>query len=114
MTVRLWHVDVGLPTYVRHPTGSVRLQYSKHARDRAASKSFKLPIVLPWSVVRLVEVETVGTVTSKYVVRGPYDALRDIVLVVQPDGFVRTAWLNDKADVHATLDRTKYDDPKDA
>lgn len=55
---------------------------------------------------------------TKYVFRHSYDETRDVVIVLAPtiDGgkcdwknvVVKTAWLNNKDDVHATLDEKRY------
>lgn len=56
-----------------------------------------------------------GWHVTKYVVRMFYDSTRDVtfVIAVEPKNktlaFIKTAWLNDKSDVHTTLDSTKYD-----
>ena len=44
----------------------------------------------------------------KTVIRTPYDNTRDISIVVR-DGFIVSAWLNDKNDNHISLDRSKYE-----
>ena len=48
----------------------------------------------------------------KMVVRTSYDDDRDISIVVR-EGFVVTAWLNNKIDKHETLDVNKYYKPLD-
>ena len=54
-----------------------------------------------------------GWHVTKFVVRVPYDAYRDVTFVVatrtdSTHAFIRTAWLNDKRDIHLTLDKSKY------
>ncbi len=44
----------------------------------------------------------------KTVIRTPYDDNRDISIVIRY-GYIVSAWLNDKCDNHATLDRSKYE-----
>ena len=44
----------------------------------------------------------------KFGVRIPYNDNEDVIIFYNPNGTVRTAWLNYKADNHNTLDRSKY------
>ena len=48
----------------------------------------------------------------KMVVRTSYDNDRDISIVVR-EGFILTCWINDKTDLHFTLDVNKYYKPLD-
>ena len=48
----------------------------------------------------------------KMVVRTSYDDNRDISIVVR-EGFIVTCWLNDKNDLHFSLDENKYYKPLD-
>lgn len=56
-----------------------------------------------------------GWHVTKYVVRMSYDENRDVTFVIavkhtnKTSAFIKTAWLNNKSDVHTTLDLTKYD-----
>ena len=54
------------------------------------------------------EVETTNGIVTKCVIRCEYDEGRDISIVIR-DGFVATSWLNDRCDLHVTLDRSKYE-----
>jgi hypothetical protein len=61
-----------------------------------------------------------GWHVTKYVVRVSYDNTRDVTFVIAlkkddktnkldyKKAFIKTAWLNDKYDVHSTLDKSKY------
>lgn len=55
-----------------------------------------------------------GWHVTKYVVRVSYDETRDVTIVIATNpknknhAFVKTAWLNDKQDVHKTLNKIKY------
>lgn len=108
----LYHVDVWhpLPT----PEGQQWLKYSRHSMARAEQKGFVLPPWVNWADGTVVETLVSDGVVEKRVVRFPYYNDNDIVLVIQPDGFVRTAWLNARSDKHATLDTSKFvPKPKD-
>lgn len=54
------------------------------------------------------EVEVENEEVTKCVVRCIYDRNRDISIVFRK-GLVVTAWLNDKNDLHNTLDESKYE-----
>lgn len=65
----------------------------------------------------LYEVETKGKDDiTKCVLRTSYDLDKDISIVfaVSKDGknIVKTAWLNNKRDIHTTLDKSKYYKPQ--
>ena len=53
------------------------------------------------------EVETDNNKVVKCCVRTPYNAQKDICLVIR-QGVVITAWLCNRNDTHKTLDRSKY------
>lgn len=54
------------------------------------------------------EVEVENEEVTKCVVRCIYDKNRDISIVFRK-GLIVTAWLNDKNDLHFTLDESKYE-----
>ena len=54
------------------------------------------------------EVETTDDIVTKCVIRCEYDESRDISIVVR-NGFIVTCFLNNKWDVHDSLDRSKYE-----
>ncbi len=112
----LYHVDLGIPQTIRssiRTTGLVLPKYSQHARDQAAQKHIELPDIIDFAQCRPCEIEckrdgTIQKVVYRLVYKG--DPKCDLVLVIHPaDNFVRTVWLNAHADMHATLDRTKYE-----
>ena len=53
------------------------------------------------------EVEVESGVVTKCVIRVKYDDRNDISIVAR-DGFVQTCWINDNKDLHATLNKSKY------
>lgn len=101
-----FHRDLGLPPF-NPPTTGLMLTYSVHAKQRAFQKLVTLPLTLP--PVEVVEVTLDKGVVIKWLVRvtGRVRGL-DLCMVVQPDGFVRTVWLNATFDNHSTLDKSKY------
>ena len=44
----------------------------------------------------------------KYAVRLSLDDDNDISMVIDRNGYIRTAWINSKEDTHRTLDKSKY------
>lgn len=68
--------------------------------------------------VNIFEIGTSHSITKypnthiiKFGVRFPYNDEEDIIIIYNPNGSVRTAWLNYKEDNHKTLDVTKYIQP---
>jgi len=112
----LFHADIRLPQGFVAPTGTVALEYSRHAiaecnRDRYGKIRQFGRISL--SRFRVIEVETddrTGKVV-KLVIRGAYELGMDVVMAVNPrpgSWLVRTVWLNSSQDAHRTLDRGRY------
>ncbi len=111
----LYHTEVGIPDQVKsqvRQTGLVVPKYSQHAQDVAAQRAIELPDLIDYTKCRPVEIETKRDGTIKKVVYCTSyvdDPKRELVLVVHPaDNFVRTVWLNQTEDQHATLDRSLY------
>jgi hypothetical protein len=110
---QLFHKDIGIPTGVSGPPAGLRLTYSSHAKRAALDDRLtRVPATLP-AIFTVIEVEVVNKRPTKWVVRIPAapNEQRDLILVVQPDGFVRTIWTNDKNDTHKTLKRWLYTPP---
>lgn len=103
----VYHKDIGLPNNFQQPVPGTKLNYSPHSKDRIEQKGLRAPLTLP-SVFDIIEVAMVGQKVIKWVLRWRMDASTDIVLVLQPDGWVRTAWPNAHSDTHGTLNRSKY------
>ena len=111
-STRLYHKDVFLPELVREDT-VVRLRYSRHAQAEADSDRYghiSLPQRLDTRDAVLIEAEVDPhrKEVLKRVYRTKLDEKRDMVLVVQPDGLVRTVWVNLATDKHGTLDKRKF------
>ena len=108
----LFHRDIGFPEGVEQPAIGLILAYSRHAEDKAFTCGVaNLPPYLP-EIFDVVEVEVINGRVSKWVVRMPWTATSDLVLVIVPDGWVKTVWVNRTTDLHATLDRSRYDVPE--
>ena len=116
---KTYHVDIGLPEGVQQPSEAHPLVYSQHAKHEAGREAarghvIELPHQLP--AYRLVEVQILGHVAVKWVVRVRVNDTQDLVLVLQNNEahyLVRTVWVNEASDNHKTLDRSKYALPMD-
>ncbi len=102
-----YHKDIGLPNDFEQPKPGMVLRYGQHAKERADEKGVPLPAKLP-QTVDIIEVQMMKYRVLKWVLRFQVSLLWDVVMVVLPDGFVKTAWLNSHTDLHRTLDRSKY------
>lgn len=111
--MKSFHRDAyGFPKNLLMKAGKITPKYSQHAKEQASIKGFQLPKEIQWEVPEVVEVHLKGgRIFEKVIVRVPYDRHEDISFVIQPDGFVRTAWLNKNTDKHFTLDKSKYTIP---
>lgn len=109
----LYHKDVGFPGWYERPTYIVQLRYGTHAQQSADTDQLgkvNLPDILP-NTFEPIEIEVIGSGVNKTLYRGPYDHYRDLSLVVERNGFVRTIWFNHKKDTHNKLDTSKYVNP---
>lgn len=116
----LYHERVYWPESVTQalaqmPT-TIRLRYTRHARQAAISDRYLPNIVLPdiirtaaWHPVEA-ELSQTGRLV-KVLLQQPYRYHDDykLSIVVHPeDGTVRTVWLNRRTDHHRTLDVRRY------
>jgi hypothetical protein len=109
----LFHTDVFMPQRYRQPVFEGVLRYGPHAKNARQSDrfgSFDLPRVFCAANAQLIEVEYDEQKDKivKQVWRQQLDDRRDIVLVICPNGFVRTAWINLRSDKHKTLNAARY------
>lgn len=110
----LYHRDIGFPKDVRFIVGILRLRYSAHALhecDNDRYGAFEPPATIDVGTGEPVEIEVECGVVVKAVYRAQFDDELDVVIVVTPDGWVKTAWLNQRNDKHRSLDRSKYRRP---
>lgn len=112
----LYHADIRLPNGYALPDRRVSLNWTRHA-DRARTTDRYAPEIprfetIPLSSFRTVEVGVEGSKVVKVVIRGKWTANYDVVFVLIPNGTrpwtVKTVWINERNDSHATLDRSKY------
>lgn len=112
-------VDAAIDCYKRTLYGRP-MAYSGHAlrayaEDRYHPKNgavATMPKLWPRKV-ELVELETIdGKVPSKLVLRLELTATIDLVVVLSiVTGVIKTVWLNERHDTHATLNLSRYDKP---
>ena len=107
----LFHSEVFMPAKF-NARFETTLKYGRHAVEAASNDRYgkvDLPAKFDSACATLVEVETDSdSKVLKKVYRVCLDATRDLVMVIQPDGFVRTVWVNLRTDKHRSLDRTRY------
>jgi hypothetical protein len=108
---QLFHKDLGIPpTLAQGPPAGMKLYYRGHPIDRATQKEIRnLPPYVPANYT-LIEVESHRGAPVKWVIRTEHfnDPQNDLVIVILPNGSVKTVWLNDKRDTHRTLNRSYY------
>lgn len=125
----LYHIEVYMPQeYIdsslssQRALGTYRFSYHlkkrlfgdrdyKHALNNKVLvqciNSLRLSPIVPF------EIEVDDGEVVKLVVRVPYTEENDVSIAIQLNSsngcpLIKTAWLNDKNDVHTTLDTTKY------
>ena len=107
---RLYHKDLGFPPDMVLPPTDLWLHYTGHALYAASQEGIQardLPTRLPASF-QVVEVEMLGDLTTKWVLRWRFTAEDDLVVVILRDGTVKTVWVNHVEDTHRTLQRHRY------
>lgn len=124
---KLYHKEIGFPSDIHIPTGHMDVSYSRHALDEANSDKYggiDLPDTINFQLSNVIEIEVDSVKTDfaihnriiKMVVRVPYDEEKDLVLALIPSGadnaIVKTVWFNTKGDVHRTLNRSRYTNPR--
>lgn len=111
---KLYHFKIYIPENLKTRYGTLsRLVYSNHAKQAALNDRYgkiNCPISLNTDTAQVIEVEAEGNIVIKVVYRIPYSSQYDLCLAVIPrQSFVKTVWLNDKCDLHKTLDMSKYE-----
>lgn len=111
--LELYHAQVHLPAAFARPIFEGRLNYGAHAKNAAKSDRyghFELPECFFARNARLIEAEldTDRNIITKQVWRQQLDSHRDLVLVINRDGFVRTVWINLRSDRHTSLNTARY------
>lgn len=113
MSLYLFHAEVFMPASYARPIHEGELKYGKHALSEATVDRYgyiPLPQSFTAAQAQLIEAEVDASTNEvvKQVWRQKLDAERDIVLVINRGGFVRTVWVNLRKDKHHTLNRSKY------
>lgn len=113
----LYHKELGLPALAFRATAR-RPHYTPHALTACLNDRYG-QILPPASITlkaeQVVEVEVRGGKVEKIVVRLPYNDRFDLVAALcnfSADSVtVKTVWLNERNDTHATLNRSLYVQP---
>lgn len=107
--VKTFHKDVsGFPADMPQPVPGMSLFYSHHAEQAAREDHIEwVPLFVP-KEFEVIEATVRLGVVEKWVIRTHLNTETDLVLVVQPDGWVRTLWVNSKDDTHRTLNHYRY------
>jgi hypothetical protein len=103
----LYHKDVYLPVIEFAPVYVLTL--SLHAKDQIRLKNIP-PFPLFFSrTCEVVEIQVVNGVVSKILARRKVSSEWDVCFVfLVREKLIKTVWLNQRDDRHATLDENKY------
>lgn len=109
----LYHAEIGLPRGFVKPSGRVPLRWTRHAdesrrNDRYGDiKRFETATLDRLSVI---EVGMESGNVAKILFRGRYTDNLDVCMVLIPGRVwtVKTVWINERNDLHKTLNRSKY------
>lgn len=112
-TNKLYHAELGIPKQARTRFGKMPLTYGLHALQAALNDRYgaiDVPMHLDTDTAKVIEVELASDgATEKVLYRVHHDVTHDLVIAVVPrTGYVKTVWLNEKSDAHATLDHRRY------
>lgn len=101
-------------------TGTIALTITKHARERAMLNKWGVQIDLPTSVnldtcelreLELIEVrssyKTYNMITDALLLV-PFNARFNLLLAITNTGVLKSCWLNEVGDEHATLNPNNY------
>ena len=112
----LYHTDLYVPSRVRaqvRKTGQAVPTYSQHAIDESYKRRVVLPDLIDFTKCEPFEIETKkdGTIIKVgYRTRYQHAPKSDLIVIIHPsNNYVRTAWVNQQTDQHATLDTSIYE-----
>lgn len=138
MYSKLFHSEVFVPEFAHDKVCNlqkniVTFELSKHFEEQhvdtkdykhclnkdkimSAISSLKTTQVAPFEIEISKDYNILGPGwhVTKYVVRVSYDEKRDVTFVIAvrqdniTNAFIKTAWLNQKDDIHSTLNKSKY------
>ena len=111
----LYHVDIRLPDGFKLPARRVELAWTNHAKKACSNDRYgdiQQFSSIPLQVFKTIEVGVENNRVVKVVVRGRMTKDLDLVLVLIPNidrpWTVKTVWINERNDLHKTLDHSKY------
>ena len=117
---KLYHSKIYIPVELKIPLGKLYVRYSDHALNEAERerkfrrlKNIFLHKNIYVESENVVEIEVNNNVVIKVLYRIPYDDNYDLLLAVNfPNGLVKTVWLNSIHDNHESLNKEKYESPR--
>ena len=114
----LYHKNLGIPAQLMVVLSGLKvaLTFSRHAKMECLHDKRELifpPLEVNISPSNIVEVDAEGRVINKVLVRFPYSDKSDLLMALIPEpavnmAHVKTCWLNDVNDNHATLREERY------
>lgn len=130
----LYHIDIYMPKELRKIAKRMFAKFKNNTKfktnhiynnqncDKCHSYNIELIkealLKVDINEVSIFEIGTNHSITEypnthiiKFGVRFPYNGKEDVIIFYNPNGSVRTTWLNYKEDNHKTLDVTKYIQP---
>ena len=110
----LYHFEIGFPKKMQF-RAVLGLVPSFHALRESNSDrygKFEIPSSFNPETDKVIEIEVENGALNKIVARRPIDAARDVVFVFLPrTKVIKTVWINENSDKHATLNRSLYAKP---
>lgn len=109
----LYHAEIRLPHGFVKPTGRVALCWTRHADNARKNDRYGDIKRFQSATLDRLEVIEVGVENgrvAKILFRGRYTDTLDVCMVLIPgkEYTVKTVWINERNDLHRTLDRSKY------
>jgi hypothetical protein len=112
--MKLYHKDVGFPPKMKFKAVEGLIPSSHALRERDSDRYGKFDIPTSFDPLKdeVIEIETANGALNKIVARRPIDEKRDVVFVFLPlSKLVKTCWVNERNDLHKTLDKSAYARP---
>ena len=110
----LYHKEIGFPPKMkfRKVEGLTPSAHALRERDSDRYGKFDIPSEFDPATWDVIEVEVNNGALNKIVARKPIDEARDVVIVFLPlTRLIKTVWVNEKNDLHKTLDKSAYSKP---
>jgi hypothetical protein len=110
----LYHKEIGFPKKMKFKKVE-NLHPSAHALREANLDRYgriEIPNEFDPTTWDVIEIEVENGALNKVVARKSLDETRDVVIVFLPlTRLIKTVWVNEKNDLHKTLDKSAYSKP---